>query len=142
MIVLINGSREFNNYALLEEKCYEILSPYIEKGDKIVIREGGACGADTLAGRFALENNFDIEIYEADWSKLGKKAGFIRNIEMVEGSRGGQPADILISFNMGTPGTIHTINYMRSKYPKMQQLKELCNKIVEGVNRPPNSLPI
>ena len=53
MTVLINGSREFSNYSLLEEKCYEILSLYLERGDKIIIVEGGASGADTLAGKFA-----------------------------------------------------------------------------------------
>lgn len=51
MVVLINGSREFSNYSLLEEKCYEILSPFIEKGDKIIIREGDARGADRLAAK-------------------------------------------------------------------------------------------
>ena len=126
MVVLINGSREFNNYSLLEEKCYEILSPFIEKGDKIIIVEGGARGADTLAGKFAKENNFELEIYKADWEHLGKKAGFLRNIEMVEGSRFGHIPDILISFNMGTRGTQHTIDYWKSKYPNKPVYEIKC----------------
>lgn len=125
MIVLINGSREFNNYSLLEEKCYEILSPFIEKGDKIIIVEGDARGADKLAGRFAKENNFELEIYQADWS-LGKQAGLLRNIEMVEGSRFGHKPDILISFNMGTRGTQHTIDYWKSKYPNKPVYEIKC----------------
>lgn len=116
MVVLINGSREFSNYSLLEEKCYEILSPFIERGDKIIIREGDARGADRLAAKFAKENNFELQIYKADWST--KAGGLLRNIDMVEGNKPGhKPADILISFNMGTRGTEHTINYMKSKYP-------------------------
>lgn len=126
MICLINGSREFSNYALLEEKCYEILSPFIEKGDKITIVEGGARGADTLAGKFAKENNFELEVYPADWEHLGKKAGLIRNIEMIEGSRSGKKPDILISFNMGTRGTQHTIDYWRSKYPNKPIFEIKC----------------
>ncbi len=126
MVVLINGSREFSNYFLLEEKCYEILSPFIEKGDKIIIVEGGARGADTLAGKFAKENNFELEIYKADWEHLGKKAGLLRNIEMVEGSRFGHKPDILISFNMGTRGTQHTIDYWKSKYPNKPVYEIKC----------------
>lgn len=125
MVVLINGSREFNNYSLLEEKCYEILSPFIEKGDKIIIVEGDARGADKLAGRFAKENNFKLEIYPADWS-LGKQAGLLRNIEMVEGSRFGHKPDILISFNMGTRGTQHTIDYWKLKYPNKPVYEIKC----------------
>ena len=125
MVVLINGSREFSNYSLLEEKCYEILSPFIEKEDKIIIVEGDARGADKLAGRFAKENNFELEIYPADWS-LGKQAGLLRNIEMVEGSRFGHKPDILISFNMGTRGTQHTIDYWKSKYPNKPVYEIKC----------------
>lgn len=126
MVVLINGSRDFNDYSLLEEKCYEILSPFIKKGDKIIIIEGDARGADKLAGKFAKENNFELEIYAADWEHLGKKAGLLRNIEMVEGSRFGHKPDILISFNMGTRGTQHTIDYWKSKYPNKPIFEIKC----------------
>ena len=102
--------------SILEEKCYEILFPFLESGDRIIIREGGARGADTLAAHFAKENNFELQEYKADWF-LGKGAGFLRNIEMVEGKGKDAPADILISFNMGTKGTQHTIDYMKRKYP-------------------------
>ena len=112
LIVIINGSRQFNNYFLLEEKCYEILEPYLNKNYKIIIREGEASGADTLAVRFALENNFELQRYKADW-KLGKGAGLKRNIEMIQGKDGDKPANLLIAFNMGTPGTTHAIKYMR-----------------------------
>lgn len=122
--VLINGSRQFDNYELLELKCYEILSPYIKRGYKIIIREGAARGADKLAEKFAKENNFELEIYKANWST--KAGGFLRNIDMVEGAKSGYPADILISFNMGTPGTTHTINYMKSKYPNKPIFEVKC----------------
>lgn len=112
LIVIINGSRQFEDYALLEEKCYEILGPYFEKGTKIIIREGEASGADRLAVKFALENNLDLQRYPANW-KEGKGAGLKRNIDMIKGKNGDKPADMLISFNMGTPGTEHTLRYMR-----------------------------
>ena len=111
LIVIINGSRQFEDYALLEEKCYEILGPYFEKGTRIIIRQGTARGADTLAIRFARENNLECQHYKPDWST--KYGGLQRNIEMIKGKNGDKPADILISFNMGTPGTEHTLRYMR-----------------------------
>ena len=126
MIVLINGSRDFSDYCLLERKCYEILSPYIKRGIEIIIREGNARGADKLAERFAKEYGFKLEIFSANWKLYGKKAGFLRNIQMVEGDKENKPADILISFNMGTSGTTHTIKYMRSKYPNKSIFEIKC----------------
>ena len=32
---------------------------------------------------------------------------------MIKGKNGDKPADMLISFNMGTPGTEYTLRYMR-----------------------------
>lgn len=113
LIVIINGSRQFNNYFLLEEKCYEILAPYFEKGTNITIYSGHARGADKLGEKFAIENNLNLKIYEADWQLYGKKAGIIRNIELVKGKNGDKPADMVISFNMNTPGTNHLLRYMR-----------------------------
>ena len=54
LIVIINGSRQFEDYALLEEKCYEILGRYFEKGTKIIIREGEASGGYRLAVKFGV----------------------------------------------------------------------------------------
>ena len=71
-------------------------------------------------------DNFELEIYQADWKHLGRKAGLLRNIEMVEGSRFGHKPDILISFNMGTRGTQHTIDYWRSKYPNKPVYEIKC----------------
>ena len=111
LIVIINGSRQFEDYNLLEEKCYEILAPYFEKGTKIIIREGNARGSDALAARFANENNLELQVYKPDWST--KYGGLQRNIDMVNGKNGDKPADMVISFNMNTPGTNHLLKYMR-----------------------------
>ena len=48
LVCIIAGGRDFNNYSLLEDYCYKILTPYIEKGVRIIIRSGHAKGADTL----------------------------------------------------------------------------------------------
>lgn len=113
LVVVINGSRQFNDYSLLEEECYKILNKYIEEGKNIIIREGNASGADTLAARFANENNFKLEVYKAEWDKFGKGAGFLRNIDMIKGKDGDKPMDIMIAFNMNTPGTNHALKYAK-----------------------------
>lgn len=48
---------------------------------------GGADGADTLAGAWAMERGIPCEIYPANWHRDGKAAGPIRNQYMLEQAR-------------------------------------------------------
>lgn len=76
MKVAVIGSRTFDKY----ESVYNILS-------KLKITEiisGGAKGADTLAERYAKENNIPTKIFLPDWETYGKKAGFLRNTQIIE----------------------------------------------------------
>lgn len=50
---------------------------------KVVIH-GGAPGADSLAGWAAGQLGIKTEVYPADWAGLGKKAGPVRNEEMLK----------------------------------------------------------
>lgn len=80
MRVLVCGGRDFNNEAMLK------LGFHLLTADGEVITEichGGAKGADTLAGKYAEENSIPCKVYPADWDKHGKKAGPIRNCEML-----------------------------------------------------------
>lgn len=43
------------------------------------IVEGGANGADSLGGEWALANDRGLQVFEADWKQFGKAAGPIRN---------------------------------------------------------------
>lgn len=80
MKVIIAGGRDFNNYPLLKEKVDKILS---QSEVKLIIA-GGAKGADTLAIDYAKEKGYNYLIVKADWDKLGKGAGHIRNEEMAK----------------------------------------------------------
>ena len=102
--IIIAGGRDFMDYNLLKKKANKILQ---EKrvSHKIVIISGCARGADTLGLRYASENAFDVEEYPANWDKYGKKAGYMRNVEMAEN------ADALIAFWDGkSKGTKHMID--------------------------------
>lgn len=75
MKVLVCGSRHFQDYERLKKKLdgYNI--------DAIV--HGEARGADTLAGRYGKERGIAVSSYPAEWDKHGKRAGTIRNTQML-----------------------------------------------------------
>jgi len=66
----------------------------------LTIISGGAPGADTTAENWAVNNHCDIERFPADWERYGKRAGFIRNQEMLDK---GKP-DLVVAF----PGGVGT----------------------------------
>ena len=78
LYLLVVGSRGFLDYNLLKDALDNIR----DKNNNISIVSGGAVGADSLAEKYANENNIPIEIFRADWNKYGKSAGYIRNEEM------------------------------------------------------------
>jgi hypothetical protein len=107
--VIIAGSRGFSNYKLLREQCNKYLREK-RKTSNIIIVSGHARGADTLGEKYAQDEGFALEIYPAQWKKLGKQAGYRRNEQMAE------VADALIAFWDGSSkGTKHMIDIMREK---------------------------
>ena len=107
--VIIAGSRGFSNYKLLREQCNKFLREK-RKTSNIIIVSGHARGADTLGEKYAQDEGFALEIYPAQWKKLGKQAGYRRNEQMAE------VADALIAFWDGSSkGTKHMIDIMNEK---------------------------
>lgn len=91
------GSRGFNDYSFLAE----ILQWYPIKQ----IISGAARGADALASRYASEHDIPLKEFPAEWDRLGKSAGFIRNKLIVEA------CDEVVAFWDGkSRGTKHTID--------------------------------
>ena len=83
--VIICGSREFDDYDLLKEKCDLILSrKAADPTEKIVIVSGCARGADRLGEKYAEEKGYEVLRYPADWDRYGKSAGYRRNKQMAE----------------------------------------------------------
>ena len=79
----IVGSRDYNNY----DSFKIIVDKYIsEIGKPIEIVSGGAKGVDSLAERYAQENNIPMRVFQADWQQYGKSAGPRRNTEIIENS--------------------------------------------------------
>ncbi len=78
MVIAVVGSRSFTNYSLVEE----VLDRFTVSTDILV--SGGAKGADTLAERYANENDMEIVKFLPNWKRYGRKAGFLRNKTIVE----------------------------------------------------------
>ena len=83
--VIICGSREFDDYELLRDKCDSILSrKAADPEEKIAIVSGCARGADRLGEKYAEERGYEVLRYPADWDKYGKSAGYRRNKQMAD----------------------------------------------------------
>jgi YspA, cpYpsA-related SLOG family len=98
------GSRSFNDYRKLKAICKKMISP------KDTIISGGASGADHMAKLYAQENQINYIEYPANWTLHGKRAGFLRNITIIENS------NMVIAFWDGTSkGTEHSINLAKQQ---------------------------
>jgi hypothetical protein len=80
--IIIAGSRTFKDYEYLKAKLSDFIKEHPNK--KFTIVSGMACGADQLGERFARENHIPIKRFYANWNTLGKKAGYIRNLQMLD----------------------------------------------------------
>ena len=98
-IVLISGSRSID---------YINFDIFIDPSHVGAICHGGARGVDQCADRWARRYHLEVVVYEPKWNLYGKKAGIIRNHEMVEF------CDVVIAFWDGkSAGTLDTITYAK-----------------------------
>ncbi len=113
MKLIIAGGRDFNNRELMVTKLQELVrQDKIPESPELVC--GMARGADIMAWQLWNANCMTVHEFAADWDRLGKRAGFVRNAEMAEF------ADALIAFWDGkSRGTKHMIDIM-SRYKDKQ----------------------
>ena len=82
MNICVCGSRYWKNKDFVEDKLNTMLG-YMEDTSNVTILEGGATGVDTFAREYAKKKGIAWKEYPADWDKLGKAAGPIRNEKMI-----------------------------------------------------------
>ena len=90
--LIIAGSRYFHSYSLLCRVCDKMLSRKVADRETITVLSGHCHGADLLGEAYARERGFDLETYEAEWTRYGPAAGPKRNAAMAE------KADALMCF--------------------------------------------
>jgi len=106
--VLVCGSRHFNDYERLKKEVLNALpiGDYLET----TVISGHARGADSLGEKLSEDMEWRCERYPADWETYGKRAGPIRNSQML---REGKP-DMVIAFRgPNSRGTQNMIDQAR-----------------------------
>lgn len=78
--VLITGSRSWGDYLTMMEAIFKLQD---EHGEILIVHGDCPKGADHLASEIATRNSIPQERHPADWSTYGKRAGFVRNEQMV-----------------------------------------------------------
>lgn len=75
----------------------------------VTIVSGGARGVDTAAENAAREFGMSLKVWKADWATYGKRAGMVRNRQIVD------DVDCVVAFWDGfSKGTKHTIDEARA----------------------------
>ena len=115
-IVIIAGSRSFNDYDLMKRKMDYYLSNTELHNVEIV--SGTANGADKMGERYALESNIKLTKMPADWDKFGKSAGYIRNSAMAEYS-----THCVVFWDGVSKGTKHMIDLAKKSNLTLRVVK-------------------
>lgn len=114
----------FERFSTIKIASQKELLKRINEGVKIIteVISGGANGVDKLGEKWAKEQNIPIKRFPANWDKYGRKAGYLRNVEMAEYS------DALIAVYDGkSKGTKHMIDIAKKK-----RLKVFIYTVKEG----------
>ena len=93
MRVLITGSRTWSHRQFIWEQFREMLRRYPVDPHDITVISGTAAGADVICESVAEAYGMTVERHPANWGQYGKRAGFIRNDEMVRTG-----ADLCLAF--------------------------------------------
>lgn len=104
MKTIIAGSRSITDY--------EIVKKAIETSGFTIstVVSGTANGVDKLGEQYAKEKHIKIKKFPADWNTYGKRAGYLRNVQMAE------YADAcIIVWDGESKGSLHMYNIAMEK---------------------------
>lgn len=91
MKILICGDRNWNNFDLI----FNTIKKFVDNYGVITIVQGECKGADRMGKLVAQRFKIPCKGYPADWGKYGKKAGPMRNEQMLVE----ECPDIVIAFH-------------------------------------------
>lgn len=113
MKTIIAGSRTIKDKKILEEAI-------AASGFEITrVITGMAKGVDSLGKIWGNENAIPVSEYPANWGKYGKRAGYLRNLDMAK-----QANALIAVWDGESKGTAHMINIA-----KKQGLKIYVHKV-------------
>lgn len=111
---LICGGRNFMDWEMFSAAMGDLVRL---RGMPEVVIHGAANGADRLASYWADKHALGVRAYPADWKTHGRKAGPIRNQEMIE-----QKPDFVIAFPGGR-GTADMVRRAREAGVDVAEIK-------------------
>lgn len=80
MRIVVTGGREFNDQRVISRA----LRAVHEKHGISCLIAGGARGADINCQAWAERQRIPVAVYRADWNAFGKRAGILRNQQMID----------------------------------------------------------
>jgi hypothetical protein len=100
--VLVTGSRDWET----PQDVFDVLAAL---RPNLVIHGGCPTGADAFAEQWCADTGTPQDMHPADWGKHGRRAGYLRNKEMVD-----ERPDLVVAFLLpGSKGTQMTIDLAR-----------------------------
>jgi hypothetical protein len=106
-VVLVCGSRDWGDPDMIRSVLTDLRRAHRHQ----IVIHGAARGADTMAGQIADSLGYEVHEYPADWRGKGKRAGILRNLEMLDQ----KPALVVAFQRNGSTGTQHTIDEARKR---------------------------
>jgi hypothetical protein len=99
----------------LDRLLQNLTKPVIVTGAGVPIRvkKGVSAGADFFAEQWAMARRHTLVRFHAEWEKYGKKAGPLRNAEMVAFAGQRRPAFLVAFWDGKSPGTADCIAWAR-----------------------------
>jgi hypothetical protein len=118
MKVLVCGSRDWGDADAIAIRLNTFAVVHALE-DRITLIHGAASrkikgveqSADMIAAYEAERLGFDVQAFPADWQTYGRRAGYLRNLTMLD-----QEPDLVIAFQRNNSrGTQHTIDEARRR---------------------------
>lgn len=115
MRVLVCGSRDWGRPAFISMRFGQLRGEH----ENVTIIHGAASrkrrdielSADMIADRYARYYGFAVQPFPADWEKHGKRAGILRNLQMLD-----EKPDLVLAFQRDrSRGTQHTVDEARRR---------------------------
>lgn len=97
--VMVTGSRHYRDADTMLQVLTNVQQEHTYTS--ICLLHGDAPGADSLAQNIAAHLGWEVQAFPAEWKQYGKKAGPLRNQQMVDAA-----PDVLLAFpSKGSIGT-------------------------------------
>ena len=107
--ILVCGGSHFESYGLLKVVLSKLIEKFHINISTSEIVSGHCQGADMLGEKYAEEYGISVKAFPADWGKYKRKAGPIRNKQMIDYISGFENKLVVAFTTADTVGTRNTV---------------------------------